>query len=134
MVVVFFGRQRTFRILHMYLAANLRTNGGLIDEVLLIPNTHHVDDTRYMNDLLSQYPWYRKSHVGAISDLEWERALALYGHFYVETVAHKSTVYLKIDDDIVHIGDGAIETLVRTKLSSADHTSPHPLFPITAAV
>ena len=147
-VIVFFGRKRTFKILHLYLLANLRAHGGLIDEVVLITNTENKQDLAYQRELLERYPWYRESSVGAGLDLKWEHALAMYGHFYTEvaearaptgageeaevgaggrgaaqtttssqTEAPTRSVYLKIDDDIVYIADGAIEALVRAKLA-----------------
>lgn len=147
-VVVFFGRKRTFEILHLYLLANLRAHGGLIDEVVLITNTEDKQDLAYQRELLERYPWYRESSVGVGLDLKWEHALAMYGHFYTEvaeasvptgagdeaevgaeggataqtttssqTEVPTRSVYLKIDDDIVYIADGAVEALVRAKLA-----------------
>eukprot|EP00662_Eupelagonemidae_sp_cell21_P033853 gene33853-17841_t len=36
---VFYGRRRLFRIMHVYLERNLRRRGGVLDGVLLVPNT-----------------------------------------------------------------------------------------------
>ena len=57
-VIVFFGRQSTFEITHMYLSRNLRVNGGILDHVVLMPNTRQPEDLAYMQYLITSHTWY----------------------------------------------------------------------------
>ena len=125
-VLVFYGRREMFQITHIYLEMNLRANGGIVDEVRLVPNTNNTDDLNYMHQLLRQHTWYRLSNEGSYSDI-WERENALYGRFYAGISysndandevdqAHAQTVFVKLDDDIVYISENAFEALVEVKL------------------
>ena len=112
-VVVFFGRRETFEILHWHLDRNRRASGGLIDEVVLVPNTSDEDDIKYMHGLLASYAWYRPSSCCTYGS--WEKEMQLYGRYYAE-LSDRDAIYVKLDDDVVYIHDGAIEALVDTKL------------------
>jgi len=128
MVLVFFGREETFSIMHLYLEANLRANGGLIDEVVLVHNTQHPGDLAYMRTLIHTYPWYREATCCKWA--AWEAERSLYGRFYSELAVERSgpVVWLKLDDDLVYIHDGAIEALVRAKLDETQRPETRPLF------
>jgi hypothetical protein len=71
---------------------NLKVNGGLLDEVIWTVNTEKVDDLAYLEDLVASSPHYRK--YTATKQYEWWLGAW-------EAVDDPSTVYLKIDDDVV---------------------------------
>ncbi|ORY41252.1 hypothetical protein BCR33DRAFT_718901 [Rhizoclosmatium globosum] len=89
-VFVFYGRRENTLVLDRYLRRNSRANGGLINRVLFITNmavTHNSEN------------------------LSWIMELS-YNH-----ISDPNAIYLKIDDDIVFIEDGAIETMVYEVMS-----------------
>ena len=55
-VLVFYGRREMFQITHIYLEMNLRANGGIVDEVRLVPNTNNTDDVVVVQSSVSISP------------------------------------------------------------------------------
>jgi hypothetical protein len=141
---VFYGRRRLFQITHLYLEANLRRNGGVVDEVRLVPNTADPEDLKYMRRLLDAHPdWYRLSRETGSSDV-WERESGLYGRFYSEVATPvrgtatgtatgtaappRRMVVVKMDDDIIFVAPGAFEALVDAKIQASSSSNDAPLF------
>jgi len=104
--IVYYGRREYMEILNPYLERDLKRNGGVLDTVqfALVKYTH--DDLRYLGPLVARN---RGSYIvpmidGGGWDVIWRLA------------SEPKAIYVKIDDDIVYIADGAIAELVREKL------------------
>lgn len=88
--LIFFGRQRTVEILDCYLKRNLVSNGGFLDEVLWVANTHDEDDLKYMDKLVKSSPLYRNLTLIDLGYAQvWEHAV------------DDKNMFVKIDDDMV---------------------------------
>lgn len=109
--LVFFGRRDLVSILDCYLKVtrdvpsrlpvhtyqmqrNLKANGGLLDEVIFTVNTDNNGDLAYLEELLKSSPYYRK-FVKSVEHEGWA------GQW--QAVNETDTIYVKIDDDVVHL-------------------------------
>lgn len=108
--VVFYGRARFVDILDCYLQKNLAVNGGLLDNVLFMTNTDDKEDLAWLDDLVSRVPQYGTVEVKRPNDAHG------WGGFNIiwESLQDPDTIYLKIDDDIVWIGDNAVPRMIET--------------------
>ena len=90
--LIFFGRQRTVEILDCYLKRNLVSNGGFLDEVLWVANTHNEDDLKYMDKLVQTSPLYKNLTLIDLGYASvWEHAV------------DDKNMFIKIDDDMVGV-------------------------------
>ena len=94
--LIFFGRQRTVEILDCYLKRNLISNGGFLDEVLWVANTHNEDDLKYMDKLVKTSALYRNL---TLIDLGYDRVW--------EHAVDDKNMFIKIDDDMVRASQGS---------------------------
>ncbi|MCJ1392950.1 hypothetical protein MMC18_005822 [Xylographa bjoerkii] len=104
--MIFYGRPKYVSILDCYLKRNLAINGGYLDEVHWMANTENEHDLRYLDTLVNttdSYKAYHLKHLGF--DSMWEHAV------------DNSTLYIKIDDDMVYIHEDAIPRLVQSRLA-----------------
>merc|ERR1719473_698179 len=103
--LVYYGRKEYAEILNVYLERNLRANGGVIDKVLFALVKYTQDDLVYLGQLQRRNP---ESYViPPIAGGGWDTIWRL--------VEEPGAIYIKIDDDILYISDGAIPELVREK-------------------
>lgn len=118
-VVVFYGRHKNLFILDSYLFRNLRRNGGVIDQVVFGIHKASATDMQALDYLLANRPnEYSKIHAEQPKD-DWKSFRRAWTYVFEKNskVDHgKRTMWLKIDDDIVYIQDGAIEQLTLYKL------------------
>ncbi|KAJ3167415.1 hypothetical protein HDU88_002337 [Geranomyces variabilis] len=105
--IIFYGRRRYARLLSCYLERNLVRNGGILEKVIWVQRTTahepHEPDTIYLNDLVSQTDGF-------------ETRILPYHYFYYQWAeglrdADPEKYYVKIDDDVVFIEDGAFEAM-----------------------
>ncbi|DBA90473.1 TPA: hypothetical protein ACH3X1_003737 [Trebouxia sp. C0004] len=104
--VAFYGRRRYVRILDKYIKQNLISAGGLLEEVLWIVRTDDPDDLNWLEQTLlpSEPKCYKRMQSSGKGFANHYRQLA------------SDTYYIKLDDDIVYIKEGAIEALLHEKL------------------
>ena len=113
---VFWGRQRYVELLELYLRRNLRANGGVIDELLLITNNRDSEEglasaTGILNALKADYP-------DAVKAVPF--CAKPYGCAFDDIMVDPRAVYVKLDDDLVFIKDGSFEHLVYQMLFHGD--------------
>lgn len=72
---------------------NLKSNGGLLDQVVFLVRTDNVDDLAYLDQLIANTTEYRRH------DLMDRASKVTYGQAW--EVVERGTMYIKIDDDIV---------------------------------
>merc|ERR1712232_96761 len=93
-------------ILNAYLERNLRTNGGILDGVIFAMVKYSLDDMNYLVMLQRRnpqsyiIPWHME---GGAWDVIWKLA------------DEPGAYYIKIDDDVTYIADGAIAEMIREK-------------------
>ncbi|KAI1451880.1 hypothetical protein F4805DRAFT_463351 [Annulohypoxylon moriforme] len=112
--VVFYGRKRNVDILDCYLQQNLVSNGGYLDDVWFMVHTQKAEDIAWLNEFVKKDPLYKFKALGSCGEEE------TYGCIWENTVEN-STLYIKIDDDILYIHHDTIPQLVHTRLAQ-----PHP--------
>ena len=125
-VFVFYGRHLNLKILDSYLYRNLRGNGGIVDIVVWTIHKATPKDKSELHSLLQRRPKCNPgSTTGCYALIDapprvkgvldfwqaWKQVLDAYGN----KPEFKDAFWLKIDDDIVFIRDGAIEAMALTK-------------------
>lgn len=104
--LVYYGRRSYVDILNAYLERNLRSNGGVLDGVIFAMVKYTMEDMNYLIMLQRRNP---KSYIipwhmeGGAWDVIWRLA------------DEPGAYYIKIDDDVVFIADGAIPDMIREK-------------------
>ena len=110
--IVFYGRRHRVSVLECYLKRNLVSAGGWLDEVIWIANTDIIEDLLYLEELLLTSDRYRKLSV-----------VDRHGHGYVEAwkaALKPENIYVKLDDDVVFLGEDAIPLMVQLKIGRPD--------------
>ena len=114
------GRMETVRILVPYLVRNLRNAGGVVDSVLLFRNNpwDHAAH-RYAEELCRRHAEFAvvdppDFHVRRFGQRETLWAL----NWAWMRLNATDALYVRVDDDIVFIEDGAFEALVQVKLAN----------------
>ncbi|KAF5724814.1 hypothetical protein FMUND_370 [Fusarium mundagurra] len=109
--LVFYGRQSRVEIMKCYIERNLIENGGWLDEVLWVVNTEQKGDLRYLEEILASNPQrYKKIYSDEIA--------GTYTYKNIWKKLERGKYYVKIDDDVVWIDDGAIPSLVTRKVQN----------------
>jgi hypothetical protein len=107
--LIFFGRRDRASILDCYLKNNLVSSGGWLDEVVWGVNTNNTDDLAYLDQLLPTTSAYRKVELNDRSYFGvWNECL------------EAGNIYVKLDDDVVYIDDGAIPLIVDTLVTNTE--------------
>ena len=95
-------------ILVPYLVRNLRANGGVVDELLVI--TKNRDSASGMQASQALLDDVSKRFPGAVRQVPFCRHP--YGCAYNEIMVDPNAVYVKLDDDLLFVKDGSFEHLV----------------------
>ncbi len=74
---------------------NLKSNGGLLDEIVFLARTDDVDDLAFLDRLVRATPGYSKNDLGG-----GRASRVTYGQAWGMAV-ERGVMYVKIDDDIV---------------------------------
>eukprot|EP00928_Gymnodinium_smaydae_P079605 TRINITY_DN63499_c0_g1_i1.p1 TRINITY_DN63499_c0_g1~~TRINITY_DN63499_c0_g1_i1.p1 ORF type:complete len:453 (+),score=87.91 TRINITY_DN63499_c0_g1_i1:101-1459(+) len=103
--IIYSGRREYLEILNPYLERDLKQNGGVLDSVHFALVKYTFEDLRYMIELKKRNPkvYFIPQIDGGGWDVVWRLA------------SEKGAYYLKIDDDISYIAEGAIAELIREK-------------------
>ncbi|KAL3460557.1 hypothetical protein BJX64DRAFT_183322 [Aspergillus heterothallicus] len=102
--LVSFQEVEETEILDCYLKRNLASNGGLLDRVMFIPQTTHIESLAWLKTMVEEVPYY------SISD--WNDTL------FAASKKHNA-LYIWIDG-AVFLEDHTIPTMVKTKLDHSD--------------
>ncbi|KAM0418651.1 hypothetical protein ACHAPT_012454 [Fusarium lateritium] len=94
------------------LQRNLADNGGWLDEILWVANTEDEEDLLYLDEIIASNPTRHK--------LVLEEHLGTYTYWKAWRHLERGKYYVKIDDDILWIEDGAIPKLVSYKIDNPD--------------
>lgn len=115
-----YGRRRYVKLLAHYLL-KLR---GLIDEHHFWINTEDRADLEYVQGLAQQYPDFFK--VAQIAEpFNRKKPVPRISKFYTG-YCEPDVLYLKFDDDIVWIDDGAVERLLAFRMDNLDYFAIFP--------
>lgn len=104
--LVYYGRRSYVDILNAYLERDLRVNGGILDGVIFAMVKYTMEDLNYLAMLTRRnpgryiIPWEME---GGAWDVIWRLA------------NEPGAYYIKIDDDVTYIADGAIAEMIREK-------------------
>lgn len=109
--LVFYGRKRYVEILNCYLQENLLAHGGILSEVTFISKTQDKGDLIYLQKLVAEHSG--TYFIKNATDLGWTF------HVHYRDL-DPSRYYVKIDDDLLYIHPGTIESMLETKLSQPD--------------
>ncbi len=111
------GRQRYLEILLPYILKDR----GIIDEYHLWVNTSNASDIKYIKSFQERFPDFIKL---VWSPLTPNGSASVYP-FYQYCI-ESNTIYIKIDDDICFIEDGAFERLLRFRVAHPEYFLVYP--------
>ncbi|KAM0541680.1 hypothetical protein ACHAPJ_013156 [Fusarium lateritium] len=94
-----------------YLERNMVENGGWLDEVLWVVNTDKQEDLRYLDEIIASNPMRHKKVIP-------DELLMTYTYKKAWQLLERGKYYVKIDDDVLWIDDGAIPNLVTRKIQN----------------
>eukprot|EP00927_Polykrikos_kofoidii_P016782 TRINITY_DN17616_c0_g1_i1.p1 TRINITY_DN17616_c0_g1~~TRINITY_DN17616_c0_g1_i1.p1 ORF type:complete len:389 (+),score=61.39 TRINITY_DN17616_c0_g1_i1:77-1243(+) len=103
--IIYSGRREYLEILNPYLERDLKVNGGVLDSVMFAMVKYTMEDLEYILHLVRRNPTSYK--VPPIEGGGWDVVWRL--------ASEPGSYYLKIDDDIVYIAEGAIAEMIREK-------------------
>ena len=123
---MFAGRWKFIRVQFAYLFANLRVNGGVIDEVHYLMFTYDRDTEEKLSNLARVVKTvtgqdivvlvYGASYVGAHPKDPFDGAFsASYIKYMFDVVENPCNKHFKLDDDVVYIHPGTFESLINRK-------------------
>jgi hypothetical protein len=116
------GRQKHLEILKSYVYREI--DKGLIDGWQLWANTRVDSDLVYMNSMETDRPG--KVHKCTLDKLPYEGAYSGFNiHLFWKFSKDPDTIYVRFDDDIVFIEEGAVEKLVNARL---EHPEPFMIY------
>ena len=105
--VLFCCRKRYTSVLLGYLQRNLRIHGGLLDHIVLFQYGTINDDASFPSWLATQPGFVARTECGV--NTTFGCAYATLGH------VDPNALFVKLDDDLLFLSDGAIEALVLTR-------------------
>lgn len=105
-VIVVYGRMERVKILHRYLARNLRINGGVVDRVNFVIFNAKQKDLDFLKLLIQE-----NSGAYFHPKVTGKRLAKIYS-----ICQDPQTIYVKIDDDTVYLADEAIPNMVRERM------------------
>ncbi|CAD7944959.1 unnamed protein product [Amoebophrya sp. A120] len=107
--IVVVGRKDRLEILQYYLHNSLRIHGGALDKINFVVHNAIDEEIQFISSLIQQHP----HHYAAPS--VYGKRLAKFYSFANLRKARETTVYVKLDDDIVFLSRNAIRDVVREK-------------------
>ncbi|KAI9719704.1 MAG: hypothetical protein M1828_006137 [Chrysothrix sp. TS-e1954] len=114
--LIFFGRRSRVSILDCYLKRNLVENGGVLDEVRFIARTDNAEDLEYLDELVRTSKSYTRVNI---TNSHGKTNKVNYGQVW--DLAKKGELYIKLDDDVVFIGNETIPSLIKSKIEHPEH-------------
>ena len=122
-IFVFAGRWKFLRVQFAYLFANLRVNGGVIDEVHYLMFSYDRDTEKKLSNLAHVVKIvtgqdivilvYGADYVGAHPKSPFDGAFsASYIKYMLDVIENPCNKHFKLDDDVVYIHPGTFESLI----------------------
>jgi hypothetical protein len=109
------GRQKHLEILKKYVYREI--DKGLVDAWQLWANTKVQEDLVYMDSMVTERP--EKVRKCVLDSLPYEGQYSGFNiHLFWKFSQDPDTIYVRFDDDIVFIEEGAVEKLVKARLDN----------------
>ena len=114
--IVMYSSRAKLSILDCYLQQNLVSNGGVIDSVVLVPETGDEEDLDWLHLLADSYNAYTvASYIGREGDDHYAGINLAWRH------VQPGTLYIHICSEIVFLEPTTIPSLVETKLNRPEY-------------
>ena len=114
--LVFYSTRAKLSMLDCYLQQNLVSNGGMVDSVILIPETGDEEDQDWLALLAQSYPSYIVANESLRDTTNGQSGVNL-----AWNDVDPSTMYIHISAEIVYMESIAIPSLIETKLNQPRH-------------
>jgi len=116
------GRKRFLELLIPYLL----DSQNLFDEIRFWVNTNIKDDIEYMKSIVDKYPIFTMEELeDKREDLVNIKRVQLIRHFFKNCI-DVDTIYIRFDDDICWIENGAIERLIQFRIDNPQYFLVYP--------
>jgi len=118
------GRQRYLEIIKKFIYRKI--NEGLIDSWDLWLNTINPTDIAYIESMAAENPKVKIYKLDEAITPTWESYNALQTHKFMKFAREDDTIYIRLDDDILWVEDGAIEKICQARI---DHPDAFVIYP-----
>lgn len=105
------GRAKHLDILKKYIYKEM--NKGLIDDWQLWQNTSIAEDISYIDSMVLENPKVKKCIIDNLGEYNPFNI-----HKFFQFAQDDNTIYLRFDDDIVFIKEGAVEKLIQCRIDN----------------
>jgi hypothetical protein len=112
------GRQRYLEIIKKFLYRKIED--GLIDEIQLWQNTVNPTDIAYLESMQAESPKVKIYKLDEAITPTWESYNALQTHKFMKFAQDDDTIYIRLDDDIVWVEEGALEKICQARIDNPD--------------
>ena len=99
---------------------------GLIDSWDLWSNTINPDDLKYLASMEAENDKVKIYRIDEPITPTWESYNALQTHKFFQFAHDDNTIYIRLDDDIVWVEDGALEKICQARI---DHPDAFAIYP-----
>lgn len=123
-VIIPAGRQRYLEIMKKFLYRKIED--GLLDEISLWLNTINPEDIKYIESMAKENPKVTIYKIDEPIKPTWESYNALQTHKFMKFAHDDDTIYIRLDDDIVWVEDGALEKICQARI---DHPDAFAIYP-----
>lgn len=123
-IVIPAGRERYLSIMKKFLYRKMEE--GLIDEVQLWLNTINPTDIAYIDSMGAENPKVKVYRLDEAIIPTWESYNALQTYKFFKHTHQDDTIYIRLDDDIIWIEEGAIEKICQARI---DHPDAFAIYP-----
>ena len=99
---------------------------GLISEWQLWLNTINPDDIKYIESMAKENPKVKIYRIDEPITPTWESYNALQTHKFMKFAREDDTIYIRLDDDIGWVEEGALEKICQARI---DHPDAFVIYP-----
>lgn len=110
------GRKKYLEVLKPLIYRKMKE--GLIEEWQLWLNTVDEDDIKYLYSMEKENPKVKVYTIDEEITPTWETYNALQTYKFFKYAHDDDTIYIRLDDDIVWIEEGAIEKICRARINA----------------
>jgi len=118
------GRRKYLSFMKKYLYRQLEE--GILDAVQLWKNTINPDDILCLEEMAKENPKVKIYEIDEPITPTWESYNAMQTHKFFKFAHEDNTIYIRLDDDIVWVEEGALEKICQARI---DHPDAYVIYP-----
>jgi hypothetical protein len=118
------GRRKYLSIFKKFIYKKIKE--GLVDEWMLAQNTVNISDIEYLKSMERENDRVKIYTIEEAITPTWESYNALQTHKFFKYTHDDDTIYIRFDDDIIWVEEGAIKKMIEARI---DHPEAFVIVP-----